>query len=272
MFTCGRGGCSVGLSGGRFPAHKIGGVIRTARAVPARHARIRAEWTRAGNAARGSCPGLVLRRYNLIRRNAIFNPPLQSAAYVVLWVALAHGALTENVWARASATILHPRHHVQPQKRAAILSAHLRYDTLVVVNRIHRRNRRIAPTVIHNQFSAPLFECSEVRIRSVQPLRHLVVGNLGVVVHVERLKVPGRVVENHILVELRSESEEHALSRRWTGDPGRPSSESGFPARRDARENLLALRIQWPVIDFLQSGHLRRSETGIGFRRASRFS
>jgi len=72
--------------------------------------------------------------------------------------------------------------------------------TLVVSDRAERRDRRIAPTVILNQFSAICAEASEVWIRRIQDWSGLLVAERNVRIEVQRPVIPLRVLENRLTV------------------------------------------------------------------------
>ena len=61
--------------------------------------------------------------------------------------------------------------HVKAHERICVALSYLRDDTLIIVDRVDRRNRRIIPPVIHNQLPAASLEWLQIRVGRVQGAR-----------------------------------------------------------------------------------------------------
>ena len=116
--------------------------------------------------------------------------------------------------------MLHARNHVQPHKLIGRLLPHLLGDALVVVHRVHRRNRRVRPPVVQNQLSAARLKGLQIRIAGIQRASQLVIGHLQFVLRIEVQKVLIGIVHQELRVELRSESALRGFPKTAARDPG----------------------------------------------------
>ena len=126
-----------------------------------------------------------------------------------------------------------------------------------------RRDRRVAPPVIQNQLAAPGLEGFQVGVDGRQIRAGFFPGDLHVAIEVERIEVPGRVVEDHVFEELRSKGVHQTLGGLIAGYPLRPTVRFGFAARRVARHHPLARRVARAVVEFFQRSDLRSGEATV---------
>ena len=160
--------------------------------------------------------------HDLRRRNQVGSLP-------VLDPLLERGQHVERRRTGAAAAVTHSRHHEHPvvvvEGRPAAL---LRFDGLEEPCAAGRGNLLIGPPVVVNQLAAARAEAAEIGREHVDaPLldgRHL--GH--VLVEVQRLVVPGGIVEDHELKHLRAEARAAAGRRTW---PSRVRSHARDPER-----------------------------------------
>ena len=168
----------------------------------------------------------------------------------MLSVAGGHTCLSKRVRAGAPGAMLHARDQVKAHELRRFLLAHLFLHALVVADDVARRDRRVAPPVIQNQLAAPGLEGFQVGVDGRQIRAGFFLGDLHVAIEVERIEVPGRVVEDHVFEELRSKGVHQTLGRLGASHPLRPTVRFGFAARGVARHHPLALRVARAVVEF----------------------
>src|SRR5579863_5200903 len=134
------------------------------------------------------------------------------------------------------------------------------------MNGVHRWDGGIAPAVIQDELASAFMKTLEIRIRRVKCGGRLLVGGFQIAVDIESVKIPLRVVIDHVAEELGSEGELKALGRRPAGDPQSPAAGSCFATGGESGHDLVALGILRTSVDFLECCNLRRGEAGIGLR------
>ena len=142
---------------------------------------------------------------------------------------------SERVRARAAVAVLHARHHVKAHERIRVVLPHLRDDSVVIVHRVQRRNRRIIPAVIHNQFSAPRFEWPQIRIGRVQRACSFFVGGFQSASSRKGFVIPVGFFIHHVREISDPEERHQALGRSRAGDPESPAALAHPPRRANSR-------------------------------------
>ena len=142
-----------------------------------------------------------------------------------------HGELVEVAGAVAPDAMAHARHHEQTHRIVHVSRAAQGVgDARVVVDAVSRRNQRIIPAVIYQQFSPAGEECLEVRIgRVVRTVVHSV-RQRDILVEVEHPEVPGQILEHDVLEVIGRDA--HRV--RSTGQARPPQ----FASRLESREDL----------------------------------
>src|SRR5262249_4900009 len=116
----------------------------------------------------------AMRRDELIRRDVLVHPFIESAQRV------------ELIGSRATAAVTHPRHHEETCEFARLVDpAHRARDTLVVVHEVTGRYERVGPAGVHDEPAAPLLECAEIWIHIVHDRTELRVDRCLIVVEIE---------------------------------------------------------------------------------------
>src|SRR5580765_5090031 len=165
-----------------LPANKIGRFISASCSFVGRNRRVRAQRARADDVAVRD-----LRSWNLRRRRLRSHPCVHGDDHI------------ERARAVAAATVAHARHHEQSHRVACALGR--LPHALVVVDRVLRRNARIAPAVIHEELPAARRELRQIGVDGVQAGRRPVSsGDVGVVV--EGLRIPLLVLEDDVFEEV----------------------------------------------------------------------
>src|ERR1035438_59863 len=114
----------------------------------------------------------IFRSNNSGRGRAFLHPLFDSHLRAVMSVfsQWRRSFLSKPVRPRATTAVLRARRHVKTCKGAKAVAPHDLHHTLVVIDGVERRDRRIIPTVIHNQLAAPRLERRQVRVGGVQIL------------------------------------------------------------------------------------------------------
>ena len=111
-------------------------------------------------------------------RGTLFQPFLKSIENAVGFAPRARMArLAEPIRAGTRETVLHSGDHVQANEAVGILLAHLGNHSLVIVDCVDWRDRRIVPAVVENELAAATLETTQVGIGRVENGRSFLVGH-----------------------------------------------------------------------------------------------
>src|SRR5229473_1464823 len=144
----------------RVPAFEVRSIVRAAAARIDGNLRVDAQRARAvDNSAR------AVRCDNPLWRLAFLDPVLERSQHV------------ESIRTRTPGAVLHARHHEQPEEfvrpleRVLAIIVAMRYEVhhaLEVVDRVKRRDVRVAEAVVHDQLRAAPVKRAQVRVDGVK--------------------------------------------------------------------------------------------------------
>src|SRR3989442_11221022 len=139
------------------------------------------------------------------------------------------GQHVESVGAFAASAVRHAWHHEQADRTVRLALAEGTDDVLVVINGSSRRDNRVGPPMIDEEFAAASNELFQIRRRRAECAAIDLSGKLHMLCEIKGAKIPVWILEHHVLEQIVGDAK-----RLWSGSLAGPEQlASRFQAGRD---------------------------------------
>src|ERR1017187_2534493 len=197
------------------------------------------------------------------RRRALFDPLFERVVNAMFRPLGSGGAkLAERAGAGTANAMLHAGNHVEAHEALSGTGAHGVEHAVVIVDTVRRRDGRIVPTVIEDEFTAAGPKVVQIGFRGVEGARGLFVGGLHGGIDLGSERIPSRIFEHHVAEVILHIDGATAATGSIADEPGNPAAASVFGAGRVTGKDGIAVRVASAGVEFLERGNLRRGEAG----------